>query len=156
MGRKKKTIHEEVNEILDIVNVDCINLFFKELYYLFELFDVDEKDDWVEKLVGKDNVREVRLIRACYIVSRMAEHFSSKFCSVKAHHPNFWKRLQQYVEDEKLLMEEFEIVEGATAPSTQAAVTVVELEPQAPTVASLQAVAEVEAAFDSALSLVRT
>jgi len=110
--KPKKPIEDEINELLGIVDMDCINLFFKELYYLFALFDVDEKDDWLEKLVGPSNVREVRLIRTCYIASRLAEHFSSKFCSIKAHHPKFWERLQKYVEDEGLLIEDFEVDES--------------------------------------------
>lgn len=111
MARKQKDIKDEINDMIKVVHSDCLNAFFSELYELFRLFDVDEKDDWVRDLVGVDNMQVVRIVRGCYIVSRMSEKFSSKFSQVRQHFPEFHKRLEEYVKNEEKILEEFEMDE---------------------------------------------
>lgn len=112
MYRKKLSLEDEINEMLKVVHGDFVHDFFEELYLIFNIFNVTEDDDWVKTLVGEDNFTEVRFISTCYIFSRMAERFSSKFSQIKSHFPEFWKRLEEHVLDQKKLMQTFEVDES--------------------------------------------
>jgi hypothetical protein len=99
MTKKKKTIEDEINEIIQIFDCNAAVGLFQEIQELLHLYDVSEDSDWVEALVGEENTDQVRLVRTCYIASRMAEKFSSVFCSIKIRHPKFWERLEKHVKE---------------------------------------------------------
>lgn len=98
--KKRKPIREEVNEVIEIFDYKTLVSMFQEIQELLQLYDVTEDEDWLENLVGEDSRDEVRLIRTCYIASRMAERFAGRLCMLKMKHPNFWKRLEAEVEGE--------------------------------------------------------
>ncbi len=91
----KKSIAEELESFIEIWDYKEMIAFFKDVYPLIALFEVDEENDWVEKEVGKENVQNVRVVRMAYILSRIAEFHTGKFCKVKVEHKNLWKRLEQ-------------------------------------------------------------
>lgn len=100
---KKKTIEEQINEALDDWDCNQQIAFLRDIIPLFELYDVEDEDDWVEKKVGGDaeNVRTVRLIRTIYLISRIAEFHTGKLVSFKCKYPGLYKKMAAIVEDIK-------------------------------------------------------
>ena len=93
--RKKKTIEDEINEFLEDWDCKQMTSFLKETIPLFELYNVDIEDDWVEEAVGEDNVQNVRLIRTVYIMSRIAEFHAGRLCRIKMNHRDLWKKMEK-------------------------------------------------------------
>lgn len=95
--KKKKTLEEDINEFLDAWDCNQIISFLKDIFPLFQLYDVDDKNDWVEKEVGGDeeNIRTVRLIRTVYLVSKIAEFHAGKLCSIKINFKDIYKRMEK-------------------------------------------------------------
>lgn len=99
MIKNKKTLEEEVNSFLEIWDCRQIIQFLRDVIPLFELYDVDEVDDWVKNAVGGDNrnVQTVRLIRTVYLVSKISENHSAKLCYLKIHFKGLWERLEKII-----------------------------------------------------------
>jgi hypothetical protein len=91
----KKDIETEINDFLAYFDCQKMINFLRDIIPLFELYDVDQEDDWVKNVVGEGNTRNVRLIRTVYLVSRIAEFHAGKLCTIKAKHPQLWKRLEK-------------------------------------------------------------
>jgi hypothetical protein len=92
---KKQDLEDEINAFLDVWNCDAMTRFLRDIIPLFELYDVDEQDDWVEHAVGKDDERTVRLIRTVYLVSRIAEFHAGKLCDIKYRFKNLWTKMEK-------------------------------------------------------------
>lgn len=94
---KKLTIEEEINHFLDRWDYKEQIQFLKDVIPLVELYDVEEDDDWVEKEVGGDieNVRNIRLIRTVYLMSKIAEFHAGKLCMINIEFKNLWKRIEK-------------------------------------------------------------
>ncbi len=94
---RKKTMEQEINDFLESWDFRQQVAFLRDIIPLFELYDVEDEDDWVEKKVGGDeeNVRTVRLIRTVYLVSRIAEFHAGKLCSINVNFKNLWKRMEK-------------------------------------------------------------
>lgn len=95
--RKKKTIQDEINEFLEIFGSSDLNSMFEDFCELFKLFDCDDKEDWLALKVGAENAREVRLIRTCYLISKIAENSASKLFKLKSKFPFFYRKLEEHV-----------------------------------------------------------
>lgn len=67
----------------------------RDIIPLFELYDVEDEDDWVENAVGKENERNVRLVRTVYLVSRIAEFHAGKLCNLKIKFPNLHNKMEK-------------------------------------------------------------
>lgn len=93
--RKKKTIEDEVNEFLEYWDCDQMCAFLRDVIPLFELYDVDEQDDWLRDRVGEEDERNVRLIRTVYLISRIAEFHTGYLASVKVNFKNIHQRLEK-------------------------------------------------------------
>lgn len=95
---KKRTIEEDINRFLDIWDCKQMTSFLREIIPLFELYDVDDEDDWVEKKVGGDeeNVRTVRLIRTVYLVSRICCFHAGKMCNIECNFKDLWKKMENH------------------------------------------------------------
>lgn len=91
---KKKTIEKELEEFLQTWNCEQMTAFLRDIIPLFELFDVEDENDWVANEVGKENEQNVRLVRTMYLVSRIAEFHAGKLCTLKINHKGLWKRLE--------------------------------------------------------------
>jgi hypothetical protein len=95
--KNKITIEEEIHKFFELWDADQLVAFLRDVIPLFELYDLQDEQDWVEKEVGIDNVRNVRLIRMVYLVSRIAEYHAGRLCRVRAEHKDLWKRMQKEV-----------------------------------------------------------
>lgn len=95
--RRKFTIEQEINNFLELWDCKQLMAFWRDCLPLFELFDVEEKDDWVQKEVGGDeeNVRTIRLVRMTYLLSRICAFHAGKMCSTNVLHRDLWKRMQK-------------------------------------------------------------
>lgn len=91
----KKTVEQQINEFLEVFGIQELCSFMKDLIPLFELYDVDEDDDWVRDLVGEADERNVRLIRTVYLISQIAERHSGKLCILNARFKGLWRRLEK-------------------------------------------------------------
>ena len=93
---KKRSLEDEINEFLE--SWDCRQQieFLRDMVPLFELYDVDNEDDWVRASVGMDNERNIRLIRTVYLVSRLAAFHAVTLCSINVHFKDLWKRMEKH------------------------------------------------------------
>lgn len=94
---KKKTIEEEINGFLELWDCKQQIAFLRDIIPLFELYDVEDEDDWVEKEIGgdKENVRTIRLVRSVYLISKMCEFHAGRFCRINMEYKNLWKRMEK-------------------------------------------------------------
>lgn len=92
---KHKTIEDEINDFLEMWDCNQMQDFLRDIIPLFELYDVDENNDWVKDSVGEEDERNVRLIRTVYLVSRIAEFHAGKLCHINIEFKNLWKRLEK-------------------------------------------------------------
>ena len=93
--KKKITIEQEVSLFLEAWNLQDMQSFLREIMALAELFDVDEESDWVLTQVGADDCANIRLIKAAYIISRLAEFHGGKLLKVRMDFKNLWQRMEQ-------------------------------------------------------------
>lgn len=92
--RQKKTLEDQINEFVQLWEVKDIIKLFEEFEPLHYLYDVTEEDDWVEKAVGPDDRRNVRVVRTVYLLSRLCELFAGKFVRTNIDFPKLWKKLE--------------------------------------------------------------
>lgn len=95
---KKRTVEEEINLFLQMWGCDEMVSFLKDIVPLFELYDVNEEDDWVREETGGDfeYVRNIRLIRTVYLVSKIAAHHAGDFCKLNIEFRDLWKRMEKH------------------------------------------------------------
>lgn len=93
--KKKKTLEDEINDFLEYWNADQMCAFLRDIIPLFELYDVEDEDDWVADAVGKENERNVRLIRTVYLVSRIAEFHAGKLAGVKMNFKEIYRKMEK-------------------------------------------------------------
>jgi L-fucose mutarotase/ribose pyranase (RbsD/FucU family) len=86
----KKDIEKEINEFLMYFDSESIISFLESILPLFELYDVEDQSDWVENEVGKENERNVRLLRTVYLLSKIAELHGGKLACIKVHFPSLF------------------------------------------------------------------
>lgn len=95
---RKENIQDEINEFLQIWTHKELVSLLKDLLPLWELYDVDENDDWLKDLVGEENEQNVRIIRTVYLISIIAERHSGSLSLIKLRHKNLFQRLEQHVD----------------------------------------------------------
>lgn len=91
MGKKPTTVNDKARGILQIFGPEKLMEFISDVWELFQLYDVDENDDWLEAAVGDDNVREVRLARTAIILSNIAERHAKSFDKIARRFPHLAK-----------------------------------------------------------------
>lgn len=94
---RKKDLQQEINDFLETWDCQKLISFIRDIIPLFELYDIEDENDWVEKEVGGDpeNVRTVRLIRTVYLISRIAEFHSGKLSVTTVRFKNLWERMEK-------------------------------------------------------------
>ncbi len=95
---KQYDMNTEINEFLETWDSEQMIAFLRDIIPLFVLFDVDDESDWVKEAVGEEDTVNVRLVRAFYLVSKIAENHAGRLASIKAKHKNLWKRMEKSVE----------------------------------------------------------
>jgi hypothetical protein len=93
--KKKKDLEQEINEFLEYWDCNQMSNFLRDIIPLFELYNVEEDSDWVADGVGSDDVRNVRLIRTVYLISKIAEFHAGKLCMVNIRFKNIYHRLEK-------------------------------------------------------------
>ena len=93
--KKKKTLEYEINQFLENWDADQMTSFLRDIIPLFELYDVEQEEDWVKDAVGESNERNVRLIRTVYLISRIAEFHAGRLCTIKMQYRDIWKRMEK-------------------------------------------------------------
>jgi hypothetical protein len=91
----KKTLEEEINEFYELWDLDQLIEFLKDSVPLFELYNIDETDDWVKELVAEEDVNKIRLVRTVYLISRICDRHAGKMCKVKYQFNDLWRRMEQ-------------------------------------------------------------
>ncbi len=99
----KKTVEQEINEFLERWDCKQMVAFMHDVIPLMELYNVDEEEDWVKDIVGDEDLRNVRLIRTVYLVSKIAEKHSGMLCMLKIQHKNLHSRMQKQIMTENVL-----------------------------------------------------
>lgn len=94
---KRKSLEEEINAFLEKWDCKQQIAFLRDIIPLFELYDVEDEDDWVAEKVGGDeeNVRNVRLIRTVYLVSRICAFHAGMMCTINCHFKDLWKKMEK-------------------------------------------------------------
>lgn len=91
---KKQTLEEDINRFIEFWGCKELASFMKDVFPLLELYDVDENDDWVKDVVGESNLRNVRLIRTVYLMSKFAEFHAGKLCLINMNFKNLWRKME--------------------------------------------------------------
>jgi hypothetical protein len=97
MKKQKKTVEQEINEFLEHWDQRAMSDFLYDILPLFELYDVDDENDWVSQTLNGDEeeTRTVRLIRTVYLISRIAEFHAGKLCSIKTYFKDLHVRMEK-------------------------------------------------------------
>jgi hypothetical protein len=102
LKKQKKTLEQLINEFLDVWDCKQQIAFLRDIIPLFELYDVEDEDDWVKNAVGEEDERNVRLVRTVYLISRIAEFHAGKLCSIKMNFKDLWQKMEkQNIESNK-------------------------------------------------------
>jgi len=72
-----------------------MSAFLRDIIPLFELYDVEQEDDWVADAVGDEDTRNVRLIRTVYLISRIAESHAGKLASIRIRFSDIYRRMEK-------------------------------------------------------------
>jgi hypothetical protein len=93
----KKTIEQEINEFLERWDCKQMVSFIQDTLPLYELYNVEENDDWVKDVVGEEDTQNVRLIRTVYLVSKIAENHAGMLAMLKMTHKDLFRRMEKHV-----------------------------------------------------------
>lgn len=94
----KPSLQDEIIAFYDLWNGDTLCDFLRDTIELFSLYDMDDESDWVADEVGDENVRNVRLVRTVYLMSRIAEKHAGKLARVKSEFKALHKRMEKLAE----------------------------------------------------------
>lgn len=94
--KKKRNIEYEINEFLEHWDSNQMSSFLSDIIPLFELYDVEEEKDWVVDVAGKDDERNVRLIRTVYLISRIAEFHAGKLAYIKMIFKDLYRKMEKH------------------------------------------------------------
>jgi hypothetical protein len=93
--RIKKTLEQEINDFLEKWDANQLCNFLRDIIPLFELYDVEDENDWVKDAVGEENESTVRLIRTIYLISRIAEFHAGPLASIKMNFKDLHRRMEK-------------------------------------------------------------
>jgi hypothetical protein len=99
--KDKHDINVIINEFLMLWGAQELIGFLGDIYAFFELYDVDEHDDWVEKRVGKEDTQNVRLVRTVYLLSKFCSHHSGRIATTNVRFKDLWKKLEKITDELK-------------------------------------------------------
>ena len=97
----KKTIEDQISGFFMMLGSDGLIQLLRDIIPLFELYDLEDENDWVAEEVGEENQRNVRLIRTVYLISRLADIHAGKLCRLNIKFKDLWKKMRKHTEDSK-------------------------------------------------------
>jgi hypothetical protein len=97
---KKKTLEDQINQFLEIWSGDDLIDLMRILCRVFESCDHDESD--FPQFYGKDQeeIANMRIIYAVYMLSQIAEKFSGKLLITKMNLPRLYERMEKVIKDQ--------------------------------------------------------
>lgn len=101
MSKHKRTVEQKIEGFLQIWDQESMIGLLSELAELFVLYDIEEMDDWLQREVGEDDTRNVRLIRTVYLISRVSELYAGRMCRSKMEFKDLWKELKDVLPEDK-------------------------------------------------------
>ncbi len=90
-------IEKQLNDLLELWGKDEMTSFLRDIIPLFELYNINEEDDWVREAVGQEDEINIRLIRTLYLISKIADNHSGRLCAIKIKHPKLWKKMEETI-----------------------------------------------------------
>lgn len=93
--KKKRTLEEEINEFMKDWDHRALTRFFEDVYPLIELYKVEQGNDWVEDIVGKEETRTIRIIRTVHLLSKIADYHATRLCKSKVAFKDLWRRMEK-------------------------------------------------------------
>lgn len=90
-----KSFEDTVVEAFKFMDFSHFKLMLKDLVYIYELYDVDDEDNWLKDAVGEEDEINVRIIRTVYLMSRIAENHGSLLIAFKARFPKLWEKIEK-------------------------------------------------------------
>ncbi len=96
---KRRTLEEDINSFWNKWGGIELIQFLKDIIPLFQLYDVEDENDWVEAEVGKENELEVRLLRTIYLVSKIADKHAGRLCRLTTCFKGLWIRMEEKVKE---------------------------------------------------------
>jgi len=87
--------NEEMSKILSIYRCDKFVQLIEDIYEIVRLYNVDEVEDWVADVVGWENVKDIRLARTAFLLSKLAHHHADTLKRVKRCAPGFHQKAEK-------------------------------------------------------------
>lgn len=94
MSNKRPVDRDLANMLTDFPAKDLIS-FLNDIMPLFELYDVEDDNDWVEEEVGKEATNNVRVIRTFYLMSKIADNHAGMLVRIKTKYKGLWERMEK-------------------------------------------------------------
>ena len=93
----KKTLEEQINLFLEEWDISCQIDFLKDIFELYELYNVSQEDDWMKEVVegGEEEINVIRLLRTVYLLSKIASKYAGRFCYIQSKFKDLWKKMEE-------------------------------------------------------------
>lgn len=99
--KEKKDMADIMSDFLQVWGPNELIQFLEDILLFFELYDVEDKEDWVETRVGADNASNVRLARTIYLLSKFCEHHSSRMVRTNIQFRELWLKMEKITKEVK-------------------------------------------------------
>lgn len=101
MKEDESEFNKEINAFVQKWDVYSLIEFVGLAEKLIELYDMDEKDDFLRQYYGKEDGDNIRIVRTVMILSKMSEVFGAKMVSTNVKFKGLWKKLSESKEKKK-------------------------------------------------------
>lgn len=98
----KKSLEQEIAEFMQFWDGHQMEKFLRDIIPMFEMFDIQDDSEWMNEGGSEEDAINIKMIRAAYIVSKIAENHAGKLARMKIDFKNLWKRLEERVQSEHL------------------------------------------------------
>ena len=93
MNKEVSTLNKEINQFVQKWDVYSLIELVGLAEKLIELYDMDEKEDFLREYYGKEDGDNIRIIMTVRLLSKMSEVFGAKMVSTNVKFKGLWKRL---------------------------------------------------------------
>lgn len=94
MKNHKKNLDELIDEFLDVWDRQQMVDFFRDVIPIIELYDVDEENDWLKDAVGEKDLKNVRLLRTVYLLSKLCDFHVAKMLTITLKFKGLWRKME--------------------------------------------------------------
>lgn len=92
---KEKPVEELIEKAVNFWDVKKVIHMLTDFKEIYELFNVDENEDWVRDVVGEEDLSNIRLIRMIYLLSKIADYHASDLVLFKMKFPRLWENMER-------------------------------------------------------------